>query len=357
MRPRIKFPHRPVRFGEEWIRIGGIVRGIASDIHDPDGWVWALLEALDGMSTVDQVVADLVHRYPGRPEEHVREAIDDLVAAGYIDSCDRPIADDNRYSRGLHLTNWMTRTPDRSPWDIQLEMFRARVTVVGLGGVGATAALELACSGIGQLHCVDYDVVELSNLNRQVLYTEGDIGRAKSDVAVSRLRLHNSEVQVTGEQLYVDGPAVLTRLAAGCDVLVLAADYPSAIRSWTNRACLDTGTAWVHGGYHGPQVNVGLYRPGTGPCQDCGQVARRLELAAGPRITHWSPGRNLRPSHAANAITAGMAGGMVAHAVMSLVTGTPALCVNSEYGLNLATLVDCQRIGLAAPHPDCPACG
>lgn len=355
-RPMIKFEHRPVRHGEDRIRIGGDVRGIGSEIHDPDGWVWALLEALDGTRTVGQVAADLVHRFPAHPTADVREAIDDLFAAGYLQETEQAVPS-GRHEHGLALWRWMDRTPGRTASDIQLLLAEARVTVIGVGGVGATAALALTISGVGQVHCVDHDGVELSNLNRQILYTEHDLGRSKVEVAVRRLREHNSEVRVTGAHLRVDGPATMRRLATGCDVLVLAADTPGAIRSWTSRACQDTGTAWVHGGYNGPQVTVGFYQPGTGPCHDCGQTARLHELAVGPPLTWWSPGVNRTEVHASNAVTAGTTGLLAAHAAMSLITGAPALPANSEYGWNLVRLQESQRVALDSPRPDCPTCG
>lgn len=65
-------------------------------------------------------------------------------------------------------------TPRASTWEPQERLRRALVTVIGVGGTGGVAALALAASGVGRLHCVDPDVVELSNLSRQVIYTEDD---------------------------------------------------------------------------------------------------------------------------------------------------------------------------------------
>ncbi|MGM1062175.1 HesA/MoeB/ThiF family protein [Saccharothrix sp. Mg75] len=360
-RPRIKFEHRPVRYGEDRIRIGGDVVGVASEISDPEGWVWTLLNTLDGTRTVDQVVADLVHRYPDRSQEQMRQAVDDLVTTGYVYDAAAPPPERvigtglDRYDRGMMLLRWMDRTPGRSAWDAQLLLHQARVTVVGVGGVGAEAAWALVASGVGKVHCVDGDVVERSNLNRQVLYTEHDLGRSKVDAAVERLRQHNGEVVVTGEHLMINGSQQLEALAADCDVLLLAADTPGEIRSWANRACLVTGTAWVHGGYFGPQVHIGLYRPGSGPCADCGRTARLERDARLPPLTSWTPARSQTPPHAANAVTAGMTGLLAAHAVTSLITGAPALSVNREYGLNLITLRE-HTVGLDSPRPDCPTC-
>lgn len=362
-RPRIKFEHSPIRYGDGRVRIGGIIIGIAADIPDPDGSVWALLELLDGSRTVDQVVADLVHRFPARSENDIRTAITGLADAGFLEDAGEPTPPGlterarERHGRSRALFQWMDLTPRQTSWEAQLHLHQARVVLVGLGGVGSTAALALTASGIGQLHCVEPDLVELSNLNRQILYTEADLGQAKVNVAVQRLREYNSEIAVSGERTRIDGPDALRALATGCDVLMLAADQPKEIRSWTNQACRATGTAWVHGGYHGPQVNIGLYQPGTGPCYDCYRAAERERRAGLPPQTFWPPAVGAAGTHAANAVTAGIAGDLAAHAAMSLITGAPKLRINCQFGLNLVTLDHSFAVGPEQPRSDCPACG
>lgn len=362
-RPRIKFPHQPVRLGQDQVRIGGMVRGIAAVIPDVDTWVWHLVNLLDGSRTEDEVVADQIRSFPTRPDRDVRLAIDDLVQAGYIEDADEPEPDSltdedrERYSRSRAWFQWVDRVPRRSGWDIQELLRRAKVLVAGIGGVGSTAALALTLSGVGHLHCVDRDVVALSDLNRQVLYTERDVGCSKVEAAVRRLREYNSGVLVTGDQVDIVGPDTMTTLAAGFDVVLLAADTPSQIRSWTNRACRETGTAWVHGGYHGPMIVIGLFRPGLGPCYDCAATAEQTCRAALPPRTMWRPAAGVVPPQAANAITAGMTGHLVAHAAMSLITGAPMLSVNRQYAINLVTLEDSFTFGPETPEPQCPTCG
>ncbi|MFE6617300.1 hypothetical protein [Amycolatopsis sp. NPDC057786] len=90
MRPRIKDEHRPVRFGDGWIRIGGEVFGIAAELRDSDGAVWALLELLDGTRTVSQVVADLAHLIPDTSPEEIGDAIEKLAELGYVENADEP---------------------------------------------------------------------------------------------------------------------------------------------------------------------------------------------------------------------------------------------------------------------------
>jgi molybdopterin-synthase adenylyltransferase len=362
-RPRIKIEHQPVRIGESRIRIGGDVRGINADILDPDGSVWALLDLLDGSRTVDQVVADLVHRFPNRSADDVRADIGDLVRAGYVEDADESVPDGlsererERYGPGRAYWQWVDLTPRRSSWEVQVLLRQARVVVVGIGGVGCTAALTLTQSGVGHVHCVEPDVVELSNLNRQILFTEVDVGRPKVEVAVERLRAHNSNIEITGEQLAIDGPSALQALAVNFDVVLLAADQPQQIRSWTNQVCLATGTAWVHGGYHGPEVGIGLYCPGAGPYYDCGHAEDQARQTLLPTRTTWSPAVGMVAPHAVNAVTAGVTGQLVAHAAMSLITGAPAVQTNCQFRFNLVTLQDIAVLGPRAPSPRCPSCG
>ncbi|WP_216214673.1 ThiF family adenylyltransferase [Amycolatopsis aidingensis] len=362
MRPRIKAEHCPARFGDGWLRIGGKVFGIAADLRDPDGAVWALLELLDGTRTVDQVIADLVHRFPGRAAGEIRADIEQLSELGYVEDADEPACtalssrQRERYERGRLLNRWVDRTPRGSSWDFQIRLSRARVVVVGLGGVGCTAALALAQSGVGRLHCVDHDVVELSNLNRQVLYGERDLGQPKAEVAVAKLRAVNSDIEVTGEPTRIEHPAALRSLAAACDVLVMSADQPAELWSWANRACARTRTAWVHGAYRGPQADMGLYRPGAGPCYECARAADQDRAALRPPVAEWRAVPMGPRVHAANAVTAGMVGNLVAHAVLSLLTGSPRLRVNCQYGFNLVTLDHNFVTVLDRSHPECRTC-
>jgi hypothetical protein len=233
------------------------------------------------------------------------------------------------------------------------------VLVLGVGGTGGAAAQILVASGVGRLHAVDPDVVELSNLNRQLIYGEADIGRPKADAAVDALRALNSDVTVTGERREIRGPdALAALLAAGrYDLLVLGADRPPDIRRWANRVCLAAALPWVEGGYRGPLVTAGVHVPGEGPCWECqraGEDERRdlrlrpgqSEDAASPRMP-WNP---------ASAVTATLSGTLVAHAALALLTGVPPMEPGFRYGVNLMTPGD-PVLQRHARRADCPACG
>jgi molybdopterin/thiamine biosynthesis adenylyltransferase len=366
IRPRIKPEHRAYRTVDGNVRIGSVIYGIGAEIADPDGWVWTLTEAMDGSRTVERIAAEVTDRHPGVGPDTVRGAMADLRQAGYVDDAAAPLPaglgdrDEVRHGRGVALLRWMDLSPRSSPWSAQLRLRQARVLVLGVGGTGGAAAQILVASGVGRLHVVDPDVVELSNLNRQLLYREADIGHPKAAAAAAALRSLNSDVTVTGERCEVRGPDSLADLLRGgpgpYDVLVLGADRPPEIRRWANRVCLALGTPWVEGGYRGPLVTVGVHVPGQGPCWECqraGEVERRdlrlrpgqSEDAASPRMP-WNP---------ASAVTAELSGTLVAHAVLALLTGVPPMQPGFRYGINLMALGE-PVLQRHPRRPDCPAC-
>lgn len=239
-------------------------------------------------------------------------------------------------------------------WEPQLRLHAARVTVVGIGGTGGNAALALASSGVGELHCVDRDVVELSNLNRQILFTEPDIGRPKAEVAVERLRLLNSDIKITGSTRTISGEADVRSLAGDCDVLLLCADRPGEIRSWTNRACLATGTPWVDAGYHGPVASAAAYLPHKGACYECMWMTeheRHVAMGVEAEYTVVRDGSN-----AVTAPTAGLSGNLAAHLGIALLTGILPVRSGLIQGINLVA-PDHHFIIESPQRPDCPACG
>lgn len=387
-RPRIKPEHRPYRTIDGNVRIGSVIHGIGAEIEDPQGWVWTLVETMDGTREPSAVVGEVLRAHPELPDltpEDARQAMADLLDAGFVEDAAAPVPVSERerlrYSRGVPLLRWMDLGPRTSPWDAQLRLRRARVLLVGVGGTGGYAAQSLVASGVGRLHCVDPDVVELSNLNRQPLFRESDLGRPKVTAALATLRALNSDVTVTGERREIRHPADLARLIrtgapeapsepkqagtpevpyssrSSYDLLVLAADRPDDIRRWANRVCLAADLPWVDAGYRGPLVTAGVHVPGRGACWEClraGEVARReLRLAPGQDDGVASPHLPWNP---ATAVTAGLSGGLLAHAALALLTGVPALDPGFRFGMNLMLPGDpvLQRF---PRRPDCPACG
>lgn len=370
-RPRIKPEHRAYRTVDGHVRIGSVVHGIGAEVKDPDGWVWTLVEAMDGTRDAADIVSEVSRSHPRLrlPDSDIVQAMTDLTMAGYVeDAGAAPPAElsereRERYSRGVTLMRWMDLRPRQSAWEPQLRLRRARVLLVGVGGTGGAAARDLVASGVGWLHCVEPDVVELSNLNRQTLFREQDLGTPKIDAALTALHALNSDTTVTGERREVRGPADLEDLLNGAagdgseyDVLLLAADRPAVIRRWANQVCLASGTPWAEAGYRGPLISVGVFTPGRGACWECLRSAeserRDLRLAPGQDDNVASP---RMPWNPVNAVTAGLSGSLLAHAALMLLCGIPQVDPGCRFGLNLMMPGD-AFIQRSDRRPDCPAC-
>jgi len=149
----------------------------------------------------------------------------------------------------------------------QQRLSRARVLVAGAGGLGCAACTYLAAAGVGLLRIVDRGEVELSNLNRQVLYATGDIGKPKALTLQKRLRGLNPGVRFEPFQAVMDETS-LPGLLEAIDVAVDALDnLPTRLA--LNKACLDLRIPLVHGAVNGFQGQVMTVLPGQGPCLMC----------------------------------------------------------------------------------------
>ncbi len=339
--PRVKREHAAYRLADGRIRIGGQIYGVAEEIEDPDGLVWQALQAMDGTRTP----AEIAERLVGLPPAEAAELVGELMRSGHVEDAGAAVPEElsprerERYNRSHAFFRWADLTPREHGWEAQLRLRRARVLLLGLGGTGATAAQALVASGVGRLHCVDGDLVELSNLNRQVLYSERDVGRPKAEAALERLRALNSDVRITGERARTTSQEDLARLLAGYDVVALCADEPrgpGGIRVWTSRACADAGLPWVGGGYNGPFVTVGAFLPGRGLCYEC--VVRAQERRGELDSPRHADSRDFSADLGGPGVTAasaGISGHLVANAVVRIVTGVPEIGANFIHGVNL----------------------
>ena len=143
----------------------------------------------------------------------------------------------------------------------------ARVVVVGAGGLGSPAALYLAAAGVGTLGLVDCDRVEISNLQRQVLFDSAAVGRLKTEAARERLLALNPEIDVVAHTLTLSAKNVLEVLR-GYDVVLDGTDRLNT-RYLVNDACVLLGKPLVSAAIHRFEGHAMTYLPGRGPCYRC----------------------------------------------------------------------------------------
>lgn len=243
-----------------------------------------------------------------------------------------------------------------SPAAAQRRLFDAKVVILGCGGLGTWALGALAGAGIRHFVLVDDDTVELSNLNRQILYALADVGRPKVECAAAWLRRFEPRAEPEPVRRRIAGAADLRPLLTGADVLIHAADSPPyEIVRWADEACRAAGVPYVTAAQLPPVLKLGpTYVPGRSACFACQELAARSEFALYDELTRF------RRDHAVAATTLGPASGVVgtllAMEVMHLLLGDAAVTTEAR-----ALLLDMKTLETRWEsidrRPDCPACG
>lgn len=260
-----------------------------------------------------------------------RAAVPDLSAI-------RPSVE--RHGRQIMLKEWGGAGQQR--------LAAATVALVGLGGLGAPAGLYLAAAGIGRLVLIDDDDVELSNLQRQILYATGDIGQPKGHVAARRLTDIDPACQTVIRQVRLDD-ANAADLLAGVDVVLDGSDSFET-RHAVNDACLRLGLPLVSGAVGQWSGQVGVFCSG-GPM-----------FASEPPLPCYRCWVRDVPAAAAHCAAVGVIGALpgligtqMALQALKLISGAGRPLLGRMWLHD--SLNDETRIVTLTRDPDCPACG
>ncbi|MCG8324986.1 MAG: molybdopterin-synthase adenylyltransferase MoeB [Thiotrichales bacterium] len=151
----------------------------------------------------------------------------------------------------------------------QQKLAAARALIIGLGGLGSSASLYLASAGVGELVIVDYDKVDLSNLQRKVVHTTDDIGRMKTESAGETLAAINPEIKITAFDRKLDGAELETQVAGASVVLDCSDNF--ATRFAINEACVKQRTPLVSAAAIRFEAQFSVFdtRRDDSPCYRC----------------------------------------------------------------------------------------
>ena len=149
----------------------------------------------------------------------------------------------------------------------QLKLKKAKICVVGVGGLGNPITSRLVAMGIGQLRIVDRDVIELSNLHRQTMYDESDVGQVKVEVAAKKLQKLNPDCKIESLAISVNEYNA-KEVIDGCDIVIDALDSVNA-RYALNKACVEKNIPFVTGAAVGVSGQVFTIIPKQSACYYC----------------------------------------------------------------------------------------
>jgi bacteriocin biosynthesis cyclodehydratase domain-containing protein len=333
-----------------------LFRGGEDDfVVEPDGRpLQELLEALDGTREWERLTIPAAISVAERAQ-----IVAQLWELGVLEDA----ADDDalgeralrRYERQLRYFGDVA-PPGVARGDYQRRLAAARVVVLGLGGLGGWAAYALACAGVGTLVGVDGDVVDWSNLNRQILYTEADLGQPKATVAARTIAAFNSDIDFQPVQRMLSSVDDVEAVVAGADFVVDAADQPAhEIERWVNAACARQGVPYTMMSQFPPLVRVGpTCVPGQTGCYSCQERSWRarfplFDALVRHRQGHPSPAATFGPA-------CGLVGSQVAVDVVHYLSG-----VARPATLGAAVTIDLRTLAIERTEverdPDCEVCG
>ena len=224
----------------------------------------------------------------------------------------------------------------------QLKLRSARALCIGAGGLGSPVALYLAAAGVGRIGIADFDVVDYSNLQRQIIHGTPDVGRSKLESAKSRLNALNPEVEVVMHEMALSSENAL-QLFADYDMVIDGTDnFPT--RYLVNDACVMSGKPNVYGSIFRFEGQASVFATRGGPCYRC--------------MFPEPPPPGLVPSCAEGGVLGvlpGIVGTIQATEAIKLILG------EGESLIGRVLLVDALKMRFrelkVRQDPDCPVCG
>lgn len=269
IQPRLKPIYPAYRLDDCVFRIGAQL-GITAEFEDPEGHLWALVSALDGRPLAS-VISAVRDEFPELTEQDVRDGVEMLDNEGFLEETlpteERSIG--ARYRANVNFFSRFTGLAgDR--FAAQCKLNAANILLLGLGGGGSNILTLLAGVGPKSITIVDHDVVEESNLGRQFLYRESDIGHSKASAAAAAMAGMNSEVKVRAHEQRISTVEDVAVLLDDIDLVISAIDEPPFVaQRLVNKAIVQAGVPCVFGASQVSRGRVFTVIPGETGCFDC----------------------------------------------------------------------------------------
>ena len=265
--PRIKEIYPIYKLHDNLIRVGSQI-GITTEISDEDDKMWSLVNILDGRA-INDVVDIMLTKYPDLTEQDIIGAIEILDKEGVIEedatiNCIKERYHSNIYYFSRYLNSF------KDSIDIQKRLNETTVLLLGLGGGGSNILTLLSGLGPKKIKIVDFDIIEKSNLGRQFLYKEEDVGALKTQIAHQEVSKMNSDIEVETHNLRITCVNDLLPLLDNVDIVICVIDEPQYdIQRIVNKAVVTKNIPCVFGASQVSRGRVYSVVPHQTGCFDC----------------------------------------------------------------------------------------
>lgn len=358
IRPRVKPIYPVYKLNELLFRIGAQL-GITTEFEDPEGKLYKLVSILDGRELSD-IFKYMKSEFPDLTEEDIIDGLDILSNEDLIEESEdfSKYGIDERYIPNINYFSRFMKY-GMSAYEIQKKINDSTILLLGLGGGGSNILTLLSGLGPRKIIIVDYDKVEKSNLGRQLLYKESDLGQLKVDVAVRTLKEMNSTIDVEGHNKKIERYEDVLEYTKGVDLVICVIDEPPFIAQKTvNKAIVEAKIPCVFGASQVSRGRVFSVIPNMTGCFDCLNIHYTLhddkfvEQFVGFRDIDFNP-----PTVAYAPAMYQLTAAIVDEAVRILTGYAEPRSLSTQYEIN-------YEDGSSFTHPswtryeeDCPTCG
>lgn len=294
------------------------------NFEDENGEIYYFLFLLGDYKTVLEIKEQFLCKYVKNSEVDVELYLETLKELNLIEKhffYENVLGqyDVDRWSRNFEFFN--TLIPyGSSKYDIQKILASSKVCLLGCGGLGSHILLELAALGIKDLVIVDFDKIELPNLNRQILYKEEDIGLKKVTTAKTRALEFSPTMDIKSIDLRISSAEDIKKIIVDRELVICVADKPrNYMVKWLNQACCELGIPFINGGLDTRRAVFYTVIPGESGCTECWRGSLAGEIQA--RILEEDYNENVdygAPAPAMSALVSVTTGVMVSEAIKLL---------------------------------------
>ncbi len=239
-------------------------------IDDKDQKIRTILSLFNGSSNLSEVIQKLSGSIS---KDFILEVYDNFNEALLLEFSEQETSlseyEQIRWSRNFDFFNTFLKDT-QNKYAYQEKIKKAHVLLLGCGGLGSHILYELAAVGFINLTIVDFDKIELSNLNRQILYKESDIGSEKVFTAEKRIKEFSPHMNIKAFSQKLSSSKDIASLIEGHDLVICVADKPrTQIVPWLNEACIKKNVPFINGGLNHSVAVIYTVLPRKTGCVDC----------------------------------------------------------------------------------------
>lgn len=301
------------------------------EIKDEFGDIKFLFSLLDGKFNEEELLNEFLKKYPNSEKifNDYLTSLKEIKVIDYLYSNPFSKYKASRWSRNFDFYESLSDF-GKNKFYYQSKIFDSKICLLGCGGLGSHILYELSAVGFLNITIVDFDNIELSNLNRQILYREEDIGKSKVFTAFDNIKKFSPKSNIFPIEKKIESKSDIINIIEGHDLVICVADKPrDKMIDWLNKACIETKIPYINGGLNLSRASFYSVIPNVTGCADCWRSeivdsiqSEILDIDIGKSVDY------IKPAPALSALVSIAAGVMVTEAIKIITNITPPFLTN-----------------------------